>query len=358
MRRPIWLDPLERYRETPGTTPLKVRMDVTNKCNLRCKMCFYRNEAHLPKYDIAPELFDKICTTIFPHADRIVLSCQYEPFMNKDFITLLRKASQANPKAKIGFVSNGTLWTQDAIEAMVDLPNLESIAVSIDGASKETYEGIRINAHWETVIANLEALARAKAARGDRLAPGIQINTILMKRTIAELPELVLLAKRVRAFQLIAIRFLPVNKELAEAIDDWEPYMPTLIEAANLAVENHLPLTLPIEDPRLPMPAPLPPASAEEQQQSDSPCHSAWCDAPWSLAMIEPNGDLRLCGFRKEIGGNLNDSDFETLWNSPLILKLRRQLAHMRPDKICRSCNPHNYEVQERDRRNRIRKVK
>ncbi|NLD61516.1 radical SAM protein [Candidatus Sumerlaeota bacterium] len=356
MSLPLWTESLGKYREVPGTIPLKVRMDVTNKCNLQCKMCFYRDIAHLPKNDISPELFDKICRNIFPHCDRIVLSCQYEPFMHKDFPSMLRKASQVNPAAKIGFVSNATLWTDEGINTMINTPNLESIAVSIDGGTKETYESIRVNAKWDVVINNLRKFARAKEIRGGGLAPGVQINTVLMKSTIAELPLLVRLAAEVNAFQLTAIRFLPVNKELDEAIEDWEPYMPILIEAANTAKQLGLPLVLPIDDKRLPTPAPLPPADIP--QAPAQPAHSPWCDAPWSLLMIDPNGDLRPCGYITESVGNLNDTDFEELWNCKTMLKLRQQLAHMKLSEQCKHCNPHNYEVQERDNRNSVRKVR
>ena len=74
--------------------------------------------------------------------------------------------------------------------------------------------------------------------------------------------------------------------------------------------------------------------------------------------MIDPNGDLRPCGYITESVGNLNDTDFEELWNCKTMLKLRQQLAHMKLSEQCKHCNPHNYEVQERDNRNSVRKVR
>src|SRR4026208_266923 len=99
------IDPLSRYRHLPGDPRLRVRMDITNKCNLLCKMCHYPGTVNERKFDMEPELVQKIVDQIFPYASQAVLACQYEAFMSQHIDKVLDIVGKG-PCKRIGIVSN------------------------------------------------------------------------------------------------------------------------------------------------------------------------------------------------------------------------------------------------------------
>jgi radical SAM protein with 4Fe4S-binding SPASM domain len=338
------LDPAGNYRHEPGDPRLRLRMDITNKCNLLCKMCFYPGTVSEPKYDMEPALFRKIVEQVFPHTETATLSCQFEPFMSRHIEEVLDIAAGGACR-RIGFVTNATLWSERRIRQLVDNPAVETLAISIDGGTKETYERIRVNANWDKVVRNIEMLAALKRERGtDR--PAVQFNMVLMKATARELPQLVDLARRADAVLVEAIRYLEIAPGLDEGIGDWEEVMPALIEAKHLAHESGIRLFLPIADPRL---------DVERDTVPEATCNeapvgrfSSYCEAPWSAVQIFPNGDVHPCGYYEKSFGNLHEQDFQDIWNSRPYLELRRSLARMALHAKCAACNPHGYDNVER----------
>lgn len=340
------VDPLSAYRHEPKPGSLRVRMDITNKCNLLCKMCFYPATVGQPKFDMEPDLFRKIASQVFCYASTVSLACQYEPLMSRHFDEILEIVAEG-PCPRVGFVTNGTLLTRRRCELLAENPHMESIAVSIDGATKETYERIRVNARWEKLIENLETLAAVKAARNTP-RPYVQLNMVLMKSTIGELPQLVDLAKQVNAVVIEAIRYLPMNVGMDEAIEDWEAVMPVLVEAKRRAHDQDIYLMLPVRDERLDA-YELPPFEAPDTSRETGE-YSCFCEAPWRAVQIYPNGDLHPCGYFGKAFGNLRERDFLEIWNSRPYLQLRRSLKRMRLNSVCTACNPHGYDNIERKR--------
>lgn len=341
------VDPLANYRHEPGDPPLRVRMDITNKCNLLCKMCFYPGTVGEPKFDMEPALFRKIVEQVFPYSETVNLACRYEPFMSRHVDEILDIVAEG-PCRRVGFVTNGTLLTERRCRRLVENPAVETIAVSIDGATKETFERIRINARWEKLVQNLETLAAIKREK-ESLRPFIQFNMVLMKSTVRELPLLVEFAHRVGAVLVEGIRYLPMTSGLDEEIRDWEKVMPALIEAKRLAAQHGIMLFLPISDPRL---------TTGSESDQEKRCNEAvvgrfseFCEAPWSALQIYPNGDVHPCGYYGKAFGNLSQQDFLEIWNSEPYLELRRSLARMRLHPKCAECNPHGYDNIERKRR-------
>ena len=337
-------DRLSNYKHEPGNPRLQVRMDITNKCNLLCPMCHYPNTVGEHKFDMEPELFQKIVDQIFPHAAWVSLACQYEAFMSRHIETILDMCAKG-PCTAVGMVSNATLWSERRINLLVNNPAIETVSVSIDGATKATYEKFRINGNFDKLVRNLENFAKAKKERGgDR--PALRVNTVLMKSTISELPILVELCLRIGAMRLECIRYLPINGQLQEAIPNWEDVMPILIEAKKLAHSGGMELFLPIEDPRL---------DIERDTKREAECNtspvgkfSKYCEAPWSAVQIYPDGGIHPCGFYGKAFGNIKDQDFIDIWNSEQYLDLRRSLARVELHGKCDICNPHGYDNMER----------
>lgn len=320
------LHPLSRYRCALRGRMLAVRLDITTRCNLRCRMCHYLTKLDEPKYDMEPALFRRIADQIFPYTERAVLSCRFEPYMSPYVDEIIAIADQG-PCQALGMVTNATLLNERRIEALVKCSALWSVAVSVDGGIRETYERIRVNAKWDQVVGNLEALARLKKQQG-RETPYLQINTVSLRPSMKELPQIVDLAARVGAKLLVVIPCAWDDPDINEGIASWEEVMPMVEEARAKARQYGITLTLP------------PSLGGEEPKPADpsSVCYSTHCEAPWSMLQINANGDIYPCGFIEDPIGNIAKDDFADIWNNTAYLELRRSLALGQLSQKCRQC--------------------
>jgi MoaA/NifB/PqqE/SkfB family radical SAM enzyme len=88
------------------------------------------------------------------------------------------------------FPTNLLALSEATVETMIE-SGVRTVAASIDGTTKETYEKIRVPARWEQLLSRLELLRSVKRRRGvDR--PRLRIIFTWMKsnrRELASLPE-------------------------------------------------------------------------------------------------------------------------------------------------------------------------
>ena len=173
---------------------LKVLLDITNKCNLRCVMChfsfdrvFYRPAQHL-----TPEQFLHIADGVFRYAHTVVLSAGSEPTVSPHFERILELASRY-PLKGLQFLTNGQRLERRTIEAILDSA-VTQIDVSIDGATAPTYERIRRSGKFDRLVGNLRALQAGKLRRG-LTRPLMQFNLTLMRSNLHELNAFVDLAE-------------------------------------------------------------------------------------------------------------------------------------------------------------------
>jgi MoaA/NifB/PqqE/SkfB family radical SAM enzyme len=179
--------------------PLNVILDVTARCNLKCVMCYFSNTDRLffPPFDkqlsddgnMPVEVFEKIAADLFPRAWRVALACAAEPMIHPKFKEIVTIAGRYGVP-DLWFPTNLLALTESTAHTLIT-SRVTTVAASIDGMTKETYEKIRVPAKWERLIACLELLRRIKHdARSKK--PRLRIIFTWMKSNrgdIALLPE-------------------------------------------------------------------------------------------------------------------------------------------------------------------------
>ena len=190
----------------PGT--LTVLVDLTNRCNLQCRMCYFSfpevfNRAPI---FISTRTFRSVADQCFPHAGMVVLSAGSEPLLHPRFEELLAIAAGHAPP-HLRFLTNAQLLDARVAEATIR-HRVSEVHVSVDGATRETYEWVRRGASFERLVANLERLAGMKRAAGSSL-PVLQFNVTLMRRNVGELGELARLARRLGVEQVACRHLMP-----------------------------------------------------------------------------------------------------------------------------------------------------
>lgn len=323
-------------------TPLPrfVQIEPVGQCNLRCAMCAIQFREDAPQDGRGAFLpfaeFQRLLDQ-FEHIDELHLQGLGEPLMHPDFFRMVREAAARG--LTVSTNSNLTLLTEARARECVE-SGLDTLHISLDGASAEVYESIRHGANFDKVVRNLGRIVAAKHAT-QSLLPNLRIVTVAMRRNLHELADIVSLAfahgvdsvfvqhlSHDFRESVLPLRYLPMRDfveqeslltedpaRVAEAFDA------ARIRAAVLGVRLRLP---PLERERI---APSPQG----------------CDWPWRGAYLTWRGDALPCCMvstpeRFRLGNMLKDG-VQAVWNGEPYRALRTALESNRPPEICRSCS-------------------
>ena len=140
----------EMWNESPKSLlvpkyPVQVDVEISNKCNLHCPMCFRGKAEFQKKYSgnkllMEEALFKKILDEIGNNVPALRLSLRGEPTVHPqllDFISYAKKAGIG----EVSFLTNGSKLDGPYIESLIHA-GLDWITVSIDGTGT-AYEKIR-----------------------------------------------------------------------------------------------------------------------------------------------------------------------------------------------------------------------
>ena len=174
-------------KRVPSLTvsPRSIQIECTTRCNLKCTMCeiSYWTE---PGGDLEIE---KLRTMLdhLPRLRRVDLTGIGEALMNRGFFKALKLLKSRGLYVTLN--DNFTMMTEDAARRIVEL-GVDQIFLSLDGATKQTYEKIRVGANFEKVIGNARRLVEIKRQMGKK-RPEVKVNAVVSADNYRELPEIV-----------------------------------------------------------------------------------------------------------------------------------------------------------------------
>ena len=145
--------------------PTMMEFLISNTCNLECVMCkgeysslIRKNREHLPPlrtpYD--KEFLNQL-EEFIPFLHEARFSGSGEAFSIDMNYEIWGKLIRKNPKCVIMVQTNGTILTA-RVKDILSRGNFQ-IGVSLDGMTKATYEGIRVNANFDKVMENVRYFA-------------------------------------------------------------------------------------------------------------------------------------------------------------------------------------------------------
>ncbi len=174
-----------------------VRIGVTDRCNLRCFYCMpkegipYEPKAELLSYEEILRLLHILGTLGFTK----VRYTGGEPFLRKDFISLLERTHDLNLFKDIRITTNGTLLTKH-IHKLKDL-GITTINLSLDSLDAERFKQITRRDDFSKVMDTFYTLL----AEGFR----VKLNAVVMQGiNTQDIIPLVKLAKD----QKVSVRFI------------------------------------------------------------------------------------------------------------------------------------------------------
>jgi MoaA/NifB/PqqE/SkfB family radical SAM enzyme len=140
--------------------PRIIEITADNICNLQCVMCSSIHSSLIAKkhnvtlnYNLFDSSIIEEFNELIPFLEKVVFSGG-EPFLSPSCKTMMKNILSKNPKCTIAVNTNGTILTEE-IKLMMDQGKFH-FNISIDSIHKETYEKIRIGAHFETLMKNIQ----------------------------------------------------------------------------------------------------------------------------------------------------------------------------------------------------------
>ena len=167
-----------------------LQVEVTTRCDLPgCLMCPRRAwpERWL-HHDLSWQNFERLIPTLklFTH---VHLSGWGEPLLHPRLWDMAQAARSHG--CTVSLTTNGMNLTE-AMQVQV-LEHLDMVAVSLDGATAETFERLRPGADFQRVTQQVAALCSRKRSLG-RPRPEVVLLFMKMRPNVAELPDFLRLA--------------------------------------------------------------------------------------------------------------------------------------------------------------------
>lgn len=310
-------------------------IEVSAVCNLDCITC-PRQEGITPEpLKLMPiETYYRVADAIFPYIRNVNLIGLGESLMHPQIDQVITYAK--SKFVGVNMTSNGTIMT-DKIAHKLIACGLDSIAFSIDGGTRETFEAIRVNARFDKVLRNIRRLIDAKAALGVQ-RPWIAMGLVLMKTNVRELADVVRLCHELGIHTLNAENVFTWTEQMEQTLPLYNGMSAdeesAIAHAKQVAQELGINLELPgfvLKEP--------------------GPCSYR----PHEHFVVTWEGDLRPCcnlyhpyeyvfqGQKKfaheATMGNLLEEDFRTIWDKPDYAAFRKaNETGVGLPEVCQDC--------------------
>jgi MoaA/NifB/PqqE/SkfB family radical SAM enzyme len=319
--------------------PKFLQIEPVGQCNLRCQMCPIQFRRDGPPAFMAFDVFTRLLDGL-PGLTELQLQGLGEPMMHPRFFDMVAFATGRG--IHVSTNSNLTLLNPTRAERCVT-SGLHELHVSIDGATAETYERIRVRAHFDRVLRNLELLLDARQRLGSA-TPRLRMVVVAMRQNLHEFPELVRLAHRFTIHTVfvqhlchdfgessLPAHYRPMRDFVEEQTllnEDPERVEHYFTAARAVARELGVDLRLPRTQPR-----PHPPGTPGPER----------CDWPWRGSYVSYQGLAMPCcmvATPDRINfGSLTERGVEAVWNGPEYQTFRAELSSETPPEVCRSCS-------------------
>jgi radical SAM protein with 4Fe4S-binding SPASM domain len=342
--------------------PREVWIEPTTRCNVRCITCAKYGEPPGAGTDMPPEIYERVRRELLPHVGRIWITGLGEPLVSPLFPRIIDDCIAL--RTRFTYTTNGVLLTEDLLEKT--FRHGFGMALSVDGATRETFESIRCGVSWNLMLRKIETIRRVL----DRVSPRnfyYSWNIVGMKRNAHELPRMIEMAAEAGARYVTIFNFgvmgrhddiahetLSLHPELVREVFPQvvaearrrriylflphydfavggEREEPSSIEAGNSNAQALGVCDLP------PMESAMRTLPAGERFE---PPYAQRCYAPWATFYIRADGDVwPCCMYFPTALGTLREQSFKQIWDGENYRRLRRAIHSGNPPYYCARCN-------------------
>lgn len=275
--------------------PLFLVLETVNTCNYRCIMCF----RHTMEKSEPRMMSDKLFRAVVDEAAKngcpsLSVNWNNEPLLDPKLVERIAYA-KARGFLDIRLNTNASLLTPEVSRGLIEA-GLTRLSVSLDAATKETYETVRVGGNWERVQANVQSFLDIRKSMGARL-PVLRVTFVRIRENAHEEGA-----------------FIAAWKDRAEyvSIQSYVPHVP-----GDAALTHH---------------------PDERRHMAD-----VTCSQPFERLVVGVDGEVYPCC--SPVGtairlGNVGESSLADIWQSAMQKRLRRMMRDRTWAEfdICRQC--------------------
>jgi len=306
-------------------TPTALQIEVTTACNLKCTMC---EHTFMQQIGINMKIgeFKKIIDSN-PNVQIINVTGIGEALMNKQFLEMVEYAKSKG--IYVWFSDNFTFMSDATIDRMLKA-GVDYIVMSLDGATKETFEKIRVKAVFEQVTSNFKRLREERDRRALK-KPLLGINMVVMKENFHEIEKIVRIAKELKADDLMYVSIVMSDSNGKLSLWQLEPkeIQPFADAAKKTAQELGIRVLA------------WPTIELKRTEKTG-------CAYPWLNPYITYNGDVLPCCYIPQMSnarlepenvmGNIFREPLQKIWNNEKYQEFRRKIKTSNAPKACLGC--------------------
>lgn len=166
-----------------------LRFEITDRCNLRCWMCWSTNWKHL---DMTYTEIERIILNYKKEQGKTVVLTSREPLLSpniKDVLDLCKRE-----KLNVKLLTNGTLISDKMAKYLVDLDIISFVAVSIHGMSSIHDSVTHVSGSWERAITGIKNIQKYKKMT-HRVFPEVRITSVVSTSLLNDIDNIIDMAE-------------------------------------------------------------------------------------------------------------------------------------------------------------------
>ncbi|WP_321413409.1 heme b synthase [uncultured Desulfobacter sp.] len=323
-----------------------VAWETTRRCNLTCKHCRAAAEDHAYKDELTTEESFKLLDQIREVGQPIIILTGGEPLLRDDIFDIAAYGDKIG--LRMVMAPNGTLLNEDNVARLIE-SGIKRISVSLDGATAASHDAFRgLEGAFDGAVNGIKT---AKAAGLE-----FQINTVITKTNLDEIPDILALAESIGAAAHHIFLLVPTGrgKYIVDTAIDAKEYEETLNWFYDQRDKTSLQLKATCAPHYYRI---LRQRAKAEGKKVTFETHgldavTRGCLAGTGFCFISHVGRVQTCGFLDVTCGDIRTQHFKDVWeNSPVFNKLR-DFNNLEPKcglceykQVCGGCRARAYEA-------------
>jgi len=191
----------------PPVQLVNIRLGIDESCNLSCPSCRTKtifdkdNESIRKKIKIADKVIEYLKAK--DSGVQINIGSDGDPFASLVYRYFMRNVPKKG-SIRYGMQTNGLLLKKMMYRYPHVFENMDLLKVSVDGATKQTYEKLRRGGRWENLLENLEHISKIK----NQYRMQWHIDYVVQLTNFREIPQLLDLAEKLN---IDAVNLTPIQ---------------------------------------------------------------------------------------------------------------------------------------------------
>lgn len=323
-------------------TPINVVYYITNKCNSRCKHCFYWKKLNKKDDEMGINEIVMVARSL-KHPLEMLSVTGGEPFLRNDVSQVCKAFYKLNKTKRINIATNGFLTetiVRNVSKILKENPGKRlTLFISLDGLEK-THDSMRgVKGAFKKAVETITALKRIRS-------PDLSIfaATTICKENYKEISALIRYVRKfgvIHKFNLLRNNssVFCIDKSILQDFDPKQSKLPTMQELEEVynLIKCNRNISTKVESLKI--------RYSIDMIKNQKPIVK--CLARLTDGVIFPDGDVSICEPVKPFG-NLRETDYNmyNLWNSTKVREIKSKLSNCFCMQSCNLLNSMKYDTE------------